>query len=176
MSKKPKKLLKLDLGAGQNCRDGFLGVDLYNGCAVRCDLFKFPWPWKDQTVEEVHCSHFFEHVPGELRFRFMDELYRIMVPDGKATFITPYWSSSRSVQDPTHQWPPVTEASYLYFNKGWREQNKLDHYPVKCDFDFSYGFMPDPETVTRNGEAQQHWMRHYVNAINDLQVTLTRRP
>jgi SAM-dependent methyltransferase len=173
-----KTLLKLDLGCGQNKKEGFKGVDIWDGPGVDyvADLFKFPLPFGDESVEEIFGSHFFEHVPQEKRFGFMDELYRILIPGGKINFITPYWASPRAVQDPTHMWPPIVENSYLYFNKQWREINKLTHYNVKCDFDFCYGYLLDPETNTKNAEAQQFWVRHYINAVSDLSVTLTKRP
>lgn len=173
-----KELLKLDLGCGQNKKEGFQGVDIWDGPGVDyvVDLFSLPLPFEDENIEEIFGSHFFEHVPQEKRFGLMDELYRILIPTGKITFITPYWASPRAIQDPTHMWPPITESSYLYFNKGWREQNKLTHYKVTCDFDFVYGFMMDPETSVKNTETQAFWARHYVNAVSDLQVTLTKRP
>lgn len=167
--------LKLDLGAGQNKREGFIGVDIAATSDLQADLFKFPWPFEDASVTEVHASHFFEHVPQNIRFKFMDELWRILTVGGTATFITPYYSSMRAIQDPTHQWPPIAESSYLYFNKEWRKSNKLDHYDVKCDFDFSYGYIPDPESSLRNSETQAFWFKHYVNSILDLQVTLVKR-
>lgn len=105
----------------------------------------------------------------------MDELWRVLIPEGKVTIIVPYWSSMRSVQDFTHEWPPVAESSFLYFNKTWREQNKIDHYLCKCDFDFGYGYIADPETAGRNTESQSFWIKHYTNAISDLQVVLTKR-
>lgn len=176
--KKVKKLWKLDLGCGMNRQSGFTGVDNVKTEQVDIvhDLLTFPWPFETESVEEVFSSHFFEHVPAKLRFKFMDELYRVMVTGAKATFITPYWSSMRAVQDPTHEWPPICEASYLYFNRGWREANKIGHYMGKCDFDFSYGYFATEETKAKNQEAQQFSVGHYINAVNDLQVTLTKRP
>ena len=57
--------LKLDLGCGQNVREGFEGVDLYGDKAKhKVDLFKFPWPFKDGSVDEINCSHFMEHIPA----------------------------------------------------------------------------------------------------------------
>ncbi len=57
--------VKLDLGCGNNPKEGFEGVDLYGDKAKhKCDLFKFPWPFGDSSVEEVHASHFLEHVPA----------------------------------------------------------------------------------------------------------------
>lgn len=61
----PKKLLKLDLACGQTPEAGFEGVDLRAPNAQhKVDLFKFPFPWEDSSVEAIHCSHFAEHIPA----------------------------------------------------------------------------------------------------------------
>ena len=172
----PVALLKLDLGCGENKKEGFIGVDLYAKADQKVDLLTFPWPWKDSSVEEVHCSHFFEHIPGPTRVPWMDELWRVLIPSGKATIICPYWSSPRAIQDPMHAWPPICEQTFVYFNKPWREANKLNHYLGKCDFDFQYGYYPDPETAQRTQETQYFYIRHYLQAVNDIQVTLTKKP
>lgn len=170
------KLLKLDLGCGESKHEGFLGVDLHAaGVDFKVDLTQFPWPWADASVDEVWCSHFFEHIDGPMRVKFMDELYRVLVTGGKATIVTPYWSSPRAIQDPYHKWPPVVEQSYLYFNKGWREANKLTHYLGIADFDFTYGYLADQETASKSQETQQFYVKHYLQAVNDLQVNLVKR-
>ena len=58
----PTTGFKLDLGAGQNPREGFEGVDIYPGAKHVVDLLKFPWPFADESVDELHCSHFAEHI------------------------------------------------------------------------------------------------------------------
>jgi hypothetical protein len=55
--------LKLDLGSGPTPAKGFRGVDLYTG-PERVDLMRFPWPWATDSVDEVWCSHFIEHMPS----------------------------------------------------------------------------------------------------------------
>lgn len=172
--------MKLDLGCGQRKQAGFHGVDVaaIPGVDTVMDLFTTPWPFDSDTIEEVHCSHFFEHVPAKRRFAWMNELHRIMKPGAKAVIIVPYWASQRSVQDPTHEWPPICENSFLYFNKKWREDNLLTHGPyAECvaDFDFSYGFSMPTEWVIRNDEAKGFAMRHYNNAVDDLHVTMLKR-
>lgn len=171
------KLLKLDLGCGQNVREGFLGVDIakVDGVKYVTDLFKHPWPFKDASVEEIHASHFFEHIPQMERPKFMDECHRILIPGGKMTVIVPYYSSMRAIQDWNHMWPPVCESSFLYFNREWRKVNKLDHYDVHCDFDFSYGYALAPELQSRNQEYRDSAIRNYINSVMDLHVNLTKK-
>lgn len=48
----------------------------------------------------------------------------------KATILAPYYTSMRCWQDPTHT-RAISEASFLYFNKDWRVQNKLDHLRLR---------------------------------------------
>jgi hypothetical protein len=57
--------LRLDLGCGQNPKDGFEGVDLYGDKAKhKVNLFQFPFPFADSSVTEINCSHFMEHIPA----------------------------------------------------------------------------------------------------------------
>jgi len=146
--------LKLDLGCGTKVAEGFCGVDVALLPDVeRVDLLDFPWPWADGSVDEVRCSHFFEHVPAKLRPTFMDELYRVLVLDGTATIIVPYWQSPGAVQDFTHEWPPVCAQSFLYFNRDARRLMGLEHYPVTCHFDVKAleftDIIPQTEIVLR---------------------------
>ena len=169
--------LRLDLACGSNKKDGFTGVDLHQveGVDVAHDLRVTPWPWEDGSVEEVNCSHFLEHLSGVERVGFMNELYRILAPGAQATIITPYWNNMRAVQDPSHQWPPVSEGSYLYFNENWRKANGLEHYlGLTCNFDFAYGYSINGEWANRNEEARAFAVRHYMNVVDDLHVTLTK--
>lgn len=154
-------------------------MDIAGKPDIKHDLFTFPWPLKDECATEVYCSHFFEHIPGMIRGQWMDELYRVMQFDAKATIICPYGQSNRAVQDFTHRWPPVMPESFLYFNAEWRRANLLTHgsYDLKCDFDFTYGYSVTPQVASRNEEYKVFALTHYINAASDIQVTLikTRR-
>jgi hypothetical protein len=169
--------MKLDIGCGDNKKAGFTGVDKFktDSTDVVADLFVFPWPFDDESVDEVHCSHFFEHVPAVIRSKFMEELHRVMKKGATAQFITP--CGDRALQDATHEWPPIVAGSYLYFNKKWREDNKLQHgfYDIGCDFDYTYGFGLSPDVAARNPEYQAFAVANYKNAVTDLHVTLTKK-
>lgn len=173
-----RTLLKLDLGCGQHCEDGFEGVDIADipGVAYVHDLRVTPWVWEDGSVGEVRCSHFLEHLTGAERIVFMNELWRVMADGGKALITVPYAMNPRAWQDPTHQWPPISESSFLYFNKGWREANGLDHYPIHCDFDFTYAYNIAQDWAVRSEEARFFAVRHYMGVVADVVVTLVKRP
>ncbi len=129
---------------------------------------------KTASIHEIECAGVFEYVPGKQRGKFMDEVYRVLAADGKATFVVPYWSTSRGIQDFRYEWPPLCEQSFLYFNKSWRETNKLD-LKLKCDFDFTYGYTPDAETSARSDESRSFYIKRYTNSIELLHLMMTKR-
>lgn len=175
--------LRLDLASGQRPREGFIGVDKYAPNAQKVDLMQFPWPWADNSVEEIHCSHFIEHIPmGDVTyadgvtvknyfFAFFDEVYRILKKDGVATIIWPYLKSTRAFQDPTHTRFIPAEA-FGYLNKGWRVTNGLDHYPVNCDFSCVTSFSHAAELAARHDEVRARLFREAWDAIYDMTAVL----
>jgi ubiquinone/menaquinone biosynthesis C-methylase UbiE len=169
-----QELLKLDLGCGKNTKEGFYGVDSLKFDAVDLvhDLRK-PWPWKDGSVEEVHCSHFIEHLTWPERVHFFNELYRVLRPEGKCTLIIPHWASSRYYCDPTHK-EPFSEFAFYYLDKNWREGN-APHVGYKCDFLATWGYALHQSLMTRNQEYQQHAMQFFKEACQDIIATLTKR-
>lgn len=172
-SKNPQ-LIKLDIACGQNKKKGFTGIDIakVDGVDIIHDLTKFPWPFEDNSVGEAFCSHYVEHTPDLIAF--MNEVYRILAPGAQLTIHAPYYTSMRCWQDPTHL-RAISEASFLYYNKGWREANRLTHYPITCDFDFTYGYVMGAEWAAKSPEAQQYAIAHYWNVVSDITVTLTKK-
>lgn len=178
-------MLKLDLGCGQNkVSPEHKGVDIWEGADIVHDLTKFPYPFEDNSVDEIVCNHFVEHLDGETFMKFMDECYRILKPansnlhasatEGLLKITSPYYTSMRCWQDPTHK-QAISEAKFLYFNKKWREDNKLSHYPIKSDFDFTFGYMINGPWNTKSEEAKTFAITHYNNTIADISVILTKR-
>ena len=175
--------MKLDLGCGKNKKEGFEGVDsiAFEGVDHVVDLRSFPWPWEDGSVEEVHASHFIEHLPARERIAFVNEIHRILAPGGKATLIAPHWASCRAYGDMTHCWPPVSEFWFYYLSKAWREANAphddVAHNPegYSCDFEATWGYGINPSIQTRNQEFQQFALANYKEAITDLYATLVKK-
>ncbi len=160
-----KKLLKVNLG--------FQEVEGFD--KIKFDPMKFPWPLRDESVEELVSPMQFNYVPQEKRGAYMDEVYRVLVDEGKAHVWVPYYTSMRACQDYAAQWPPFCEASFLYFNREWRKVNHPDR-TLKCNFDFTFGYQAEPETANKNEETRTFWIKHYSNAVMDLRAVLVKKP
>lgn len=166
--------LRIDLACGANKREGFKGIDKYatDATDIVADLTE-RWPLDDNSVDEIHCSHYIEHVVDLLHF--WKELYRVLKVGGKATIITPYGKSDRWAQDPTHV-RAIVEASFYYLDKGFRKVNRLEHYLADVDFEFTVVYVGlDPHWANRNEVARAFAIKHYWNVVQDLQATLTKR-
>jgi hypothetical protein len=182
--------LKLDLGCGNNKKEGFIGVDSikFDAVDIVADLTQ-KWPWEDNTVSEVHASHFVEHLTQSERCHFANELHRVLIPGGKATIIVPHWASCRAYGDPTHKWPAISEFWFYYLSKEWRMGNKekglganaphtdKQYYDqgFDCDFEAVWGYSMNPLLISRNQEYQTFAMSWYKEACQDLIATLTKK-
>lgn len=177
--------VRLDLGCGQNCKVGedgvkFTGVDYVKceGVDIVHDLTIFPYPFENESVDEVSTSHFLEHLDGPQRIQFFGEMYRILKPGGKMTHVHPYYKSIRAIQDPTHKFPPIGENSYLYWDKNWRIANKLDHYKMSPEVDFEFSIFytfQDPIWAMKSEEARNFAINHYFNVVADMIVHMKKR-
>jgi predicted SAM-dependent methyltransferase len=188
---KKDQIIAVDLGCGQNksttqffeehmkiVPDKVIGVDIAkcDGVDIIHDLTKFPYPFKDKSVDAIFSSHFVEHLDGDERIKFFNECYRILKPGGVMRHLHPYYKSVRAYQDPTHKWPPITENSYLYWDKSWREMNKLDHYPINCDYEFNiYYVWQDPTVANKSEETRMFNVDKYWNVVADMVVDMKKR-
>lgn len=166
--------LRIDIGCGKRPKDGFVGIDSINfGQKHVLDVRK-GLPFKPNTVDEVHSSHFVEHLTGTERIAFFNELWRVMKPNATALIITPNWSHACAYGDPTHQWPPMSQWWPLYLHRDWRAGN-APHAAYKCHFDHVVAGSWDQSIEGRNDEYRQVAMNTQTNAWRDLIVTLTKR-
>jgi len=191
--------IKVSLACGQNKPDGFIGIDCVDidGVDLVWNLNYYPWPIDDGSVDEIECSHYIEHIPFDWHdaintatndiyidpgktaprkdglIKFMDECYRILKPGGKMSVVSPYYSSVRAWQDPTHR-RAISENTFFYFNKQWREMNKLDHYGIDSNFDFQWGYSWMGTWGQRHEEARVFATAQYINTVADIYVTLQK--
>lgn len=174
--------MKIDIGCGTRKQEGFVGVDAiaFPGVDHVCRVGVDPLPFPDESVDEVYSSHFLEHLTQEERIVFFNELYRVMKPGAQARIITPHWASNRAYGDPTHKWPGVSEMSYNYLNREWREREAphtdAANWPkgFNCNFNSVGVYYFSDKLKFRNDEYRVYAMTNFKEAIDDLHTTLTK--
>lgn len=105
----------VDLGCGFR-KEGTLGIDVQaegTDADLICNLGFEPIPLDDESVDEVFCRDFLEHLPkgvyserqGRMFYpviELINEVWRILKPGGVFTSFTPCYPNVETHQDPTH--------------------------------------------------------------------------
>ena len=117
--------MRLNLGCGQDKRDGFLNVDKSALCEpdLVVDLEDLPWPWDSNSVDEVLLKHSLEHLGREPDgyLGIVKELWRIGKPGATVTIIVPHPRHDHFINDPTHVRPITPEGLMLFSQAKNRE-------------------------------------------------------
>jgi len=179
--------LRLDLGSGPRPKDGFKGVDIVPGVTDfewnLCGGTR--WPWDDNSVDELHSSHFIEHIDAwslnlaeahqkphriDALYYFLDEAFRIAKPGAVFTVIWPALQSVRAFQDPTHR-RFIPAESTIYWSIDGRKAMGQEHLGVKCNWvgNCQPTISQDPETE----EDKQMALR--ADSSDDKQAWLKKR-
>ena len=92
----------LDVGCGANKWPGAVGLDISSDtdADVVHDLNEVPYPFEDDSFDQVLMQDVLEHVRDPIRV--MDELHRLCRPGGRIQLRTPHFSSMLAYSDPTH--------------------------------------------------------------------------
>jgi hypothetical protein len=170
--------IRIDLGAGPNKKEGFIGVDVikFPGVDIQLNIGTEVWPWDDNSVEEAHTSHTVEHLNQKERVHFINELHRVLKPGSSCTLIVPHWASCRAYGDLTHQWPPVSEFWFYYLSKDWRKINAPHStYADSVDFECTWGYGLNQNLTARSAEFKQFAMENYKEALTDIMANLKKK-
>lgn len=95
------KLICIDLGCGTHKAEGFIGVDVVaaDGVDVIANLNGY-FPFPDNSVDFLKAHDIIEHLPD--RIHTMNEIWRILKPDGIVDISVPSTDGRGAFQDPTH--------------------------------------------------------------------------
>lgn len=153
---KSKLGIRLDIGCGENKQSNFVGMDIrpVKGVDIVHDAQEFPYPIPDNYCLQVLLSHLWEHIEPKNRVKLMDEIWRIMKPDGQLLISAPYYLSFGASQDPTHYTCP-NEATFTYFDP------KYPLYQI---------YKPKPWKVVRNDYTLNGNMEVILEAVKDGKV------
>ncbi len=134
------------------------------------------WPWPDDSIDEVRCSHFVEHLEVDERIHFVNELWRVLKPEASAAITTPYGFSERAFGDLTHKWPPVHMFWFLYLDANWRAVNAPHNAFYTCNFYVESWPVLRPELQIRSQEYQQAAYQEQINAALDINARFVKKP
>lgn len=147
---------KLDIGCGFSRREGYVGLDkrALDGVEIVHDLEVFPYPIPDNTFTEIRAHHVFEHIKPWFTVDLMNELWRIMKPDGLLRVDVPYGGTNSYRQDPTHcnefieltfwYFDPINDMYQIYRPSPWK---MVDGFPVRKHGEFLEAQMTKLENV-----------------------------
>lgn len=117
------KSKRLNIGCGKNARKDCINLDTVKlpGVEVVHNLDKYPWPFKDNTFEEVYCFSVLEHLNDIIKP--LEEIHRISKNKAKIIISVPIASGVGAFADPTHK-VFYEYTSFDYF----KPDNYLNYY------------------------------------------------
>lgn len=103
MKGKTVESLKINLGCGCRKLDGYKNIDIQERFEpdIVCDVLA-GLPYQDSSVDEVRAFDFLEHIPLGKTIGVIEEIWRVLKPDGLLEHFTPSTDGKGAFCDPTH--------------------------------------------------------------------------
>ena len=157
-SQQLKTGILLDIGCGKSRRPGFTGMDKRADFKpdIVHDIEVFPYPLSDESCLTIVAAHIIEHIKPWLFIEVMNELWRVIKPEGQLAIVVPYGYSDRFLQDPTHcnacnhdtwkYFDPRFPLYGFYEPKPWRIQDGFPQWIAHGDMEVILQKLPLPTT------------------------------
>jgi len=140
------KPVLLNLGCGFDRFEGYVNVDAFDICKpdIVHDLNEFPYPWADNSVDEIKMLHILEHLDDW--WKVFLECVRILKPGGYLHIHVPDESSSTALtyRDHNHVFSFVSfhgTGGSTHGSSAWAKEFE-DSIPVVME---TYNRVPFPE-------------------------------
>jgi SAM-dependent methyltransferase len=164
--------IRLDIGCGQNKHGvDWVGMDIrpFPGVDIIQDFNLHPWALPDECAITALASHVLEHIPkfgfradGSTWFpliEFMDEVWRILKPDGQFAIAVPHGASPGFMQDPTHA-SQINENLFYYFD------------PLAVGGELYKFYKPKPWRIKTDAIGEPYL---YFDPGSNIEIVLTKR-
>ena len=170
--------MKLNLGCGFNKINGFINVDLYSHCSpdIICDLENFPYPFEENSVNEILFNHSLEHIGqnSNVFLQIIKEIYRICKDDAIVQINVPHPRHDNFISDPTHVraiTPMTLKLFDLELNQFW-QANKFSNTPLAIYLGVNFKLI---KTNTIVEEKYLKMLQNNVLTIEDLNILISER-
>lgn len=122
----------LNIGCGPTRIPGSIGLDkvkIEGFVDVVHDLNQTPYPFGDNSVDEIHIYHVLEHLENPITK--LEDLHRILKPGGVIHIRVPHFSSMGAFTDLTH----IRPFGYISFD--CFQKDNPQHYYTKVEFNIT---------------------------------------
>jgi hypothetical protein len=162
--------MKLNLGCGQNKRDGFVNIDKYPTFSpdLLWALERTPYPFEAGSVTEIAATHVLEHLgqQTEVFLAIIKEWHRILVLGGTIEIKVPHFRGDGYWGDPTHVRPITPTIMGLFSKRNCRmfAENGWPNTPLADYLDV------DLEVVSTSFALAPYWAERYRGGISDTDL------
>lgn len=125
-------MLKIDLGCGAECKKDYVGLDKVDfGQKMVCNIAD-GIPLEDDTVDEIHSSHFVEHLDEREIDILFHEMLRICKIGTKITITCPH-SSQKEAYYLSHLtlWNELRVEGIVDGIMGWRGNKHMSILEIR---------------------------------------------
>ena len=159
--------MKLNLGCGNNRKNGYINVDKYLACnpdlVMDCEVF--PWKFSDNEIEEIIFNHSLEHMgaDADIFLNIISEVYRVCKSKAILQIHVPHPRHDNFLGDPTHVRVITPQLLSLFSKKNnlyWKEMgNSNTPFASYLGVDFE---IRNVVTVLEH---------HYLELLNNKKIT-----
>jgi hypothetical protein len=154
-----KRPIKLNLGCGFKRIPGYINVDSVQEWSPDevVNLEQFPWPWADNSVDEVQLIHVLEYLgrKSEVFIRIMQELYRVCTNNANIHVLVSHHRHDNFKSDPTRV-RPITPLGLSLFDRekcvSWIVSG-LSNTPLALNYNVDF------ETCSIEYDYEELWLK-----------------
>ena len=163
--------MKIYFGCGRHRMNGFIGVDIAKMDTVDVvhDMNVFPYPFEDDSAEEILLIDILEHLPDTVRV--IEEVWRICRNGAVVKINVPYYNSLGASQDPTHI-RFFTEHTFDYFTEDGATWLSAYNYYSNARFKILSVMPGQSRLLSFLPRRMQFFMAHHFATIHNIEIVL----